>query len=387
MTRRTHRILLTTILTASLVAIAFYAAFEDVIVRDPVPPDDPGGMVRWLGAHPADWLTASVLTDRALDSSLPRRFEVWRAAHALATRLAPERPNGTAAFVRSGLFHWYELGDGDRRLVLDATPPLLRDDATFQQLAIPLWMLTRNFALLRRANPGTPVALGKLRDLAITNGLFDDYRAMREEVRAARLRRFEANPTTDDWWGLLPRPIEVADEPLIRRILVELRAHPIGSSPPAPFIDYVLRHHLTPLEGLAPAVGFEDLPLPLRARLAHALGPDRTTAPAEEPHAEGWTGLCGTDICNAASIEINAGGRLPLELHNVQSDEVPPYAEILVDDALVAEGPVVEKATFDIPLGETGLHKVDVRIANPMTRNRIQRRVALSSRPPLLRRS
>lgn len=446
MTRRANRLLLAATAAFGFLGLAAYLAFEDV-ARDPVPPDDAPGLVRWLAVHPADWLAASALADRALDSSLERRIDIWRAAHTIASRLSPARPNAAAAFVRSGLFHWYELDEADRHRVLEAVKPLLRDEATFRQLAVPLWILTRDFALLRQSNPGTPEALGRLRELAITNGLFGDYRALREQIRRARFEAFAANPAVNDFYMLLPRPMEAADEPYLRRILAALHAHPVEPTPNvAPLIEYALRHRLQPLDGLAAAVHSDALAPPLRARLALALGNseaakeielehaviaapewsqyfldaarfaasggDRATAHAylsragsamadarvfdamadisgEEryrnelasrfgrPH--GWSGLCGTDVCTSASSWVRGGGQLRMTIAAVQSDEVAPYVEILVDDALAAEGPVAGAATFEVPLGEMKLHRIDVRIANPLTRNRVQRRVALSS--------
>lgn len=449
MTRAANRRLLIAIAATCIVAAALYVTFEDV-ARDPVPPDDVAGMARWIAVHPGDWLTASILVDRSLDTSLPRRFELWRAAHTLATHLAPARRNAAAAAVRSGLFHWYELEEPDRRRVLESAVPLLRDKATFRELAGPLWLLTRDLALLRRANPGTPEALGQLRELAIANGLFDDYRGLRDDVRRARLAALEADPDAPDLYALLPRPIQVADEPLVLRILAKLRQHPLESFGEAPaMIDYAIRHELRPLDGLRTAVHSNELAPALRARLALALGMTeaakqleaanavngsrdwvpyfldaarasaragdsagaqaylartgaansdaamlaaaaeigpadqaaraRSTLAASHGQPRDWTGTCGNDICSSASAYVWGGGKTSLAVHAVQSDEVAPYVEILVDDLLVAEGPVGDQRTFEVLLGDAKLHQVEVRLANPLTRNRVQRRVALSS--------
>lgn len=388
MTRQTANRILAVIFGMSFVTLAAYLAFEDV-ARDPVIPSDVNGLARWIGAHPADWLAASALTDRALDSPLERRVDVWRRAHALASRLAPLQPNAGAAFVRSGLFHWYELEEADRRRVLDASKPLLRDPDTFRELATPLWLLTRDLAFLRGTNPGTVQALSQLRDLAITHGSFEDYRELREEVRRARFAEFGANPVVTSLYHQLPRPIDAADEPLIRRVLQSLKAKPLESlHDSAPLIEYVLDHRLTPVEGLAPAVHFADLRPELRARLARALGMEVTAReievrhgvlPAPEPPLGQWTGTCGTnEVCTSAFRSVRGGGTATIRIRNVQSDEVAPYVEIYLDDALRAEGAVRDDATFAIRLGDEGLHEIEVRLANPFTRNRIQRRVALS---------
>lgn len=451
MTRQGNRRMLAAIAGTCFVAAGLYLAFEDV-ARDPVPPADVIGMARWIAVHPADWLTASVLLDRSLDTSVPRRFELWRAAHTLATRLAPARSNAAAATVRSGLFHWYELEEPDRQRVLEAVVPLLRDPVTFDQLAGPLWTLTRDFALLRRANPGTPVTLGQLRDMAITNGLFDDYRALREEVRRARIAAFEAKAGPPDLYSLLPPPIRVADEPLLLRILAALRQRPLESFHNVEGLaDYAIRHNLRPLDGTSPAIHSNVVPLPLRARLALALGITHAAKEIEAAHgmaggrewtlyfleaaraaaragdaagaqtyltraglgtvdveapvlaaaaeiappdqatqsrkvlasrfgrAREWSGRCGTDICTAATAYVWGGGQTSIDVRAVQSDDVAPYVEVFVDDALVAEGAVADQKTFELPLSEGVLHTVEVRLANPLTRNRVQRRVAFSS--------
>ena len=65
-----------------------------------------------------------------------------------------------------------------------------------------------------------------------------------------------------------------------------------------------------------------------------------------------------------------------LKLTTVQSDEVPPYAEIYVDDALRDEGAVSPALLTSAEL-LAGIHRIDVRLANPMTRNAVRRRVRI----------
>jgi hypothetical protein len=224
-------------------------------------------------------------------------------------------------------------------------------------------------------------------------------------------------------------------------ILADLESHPIDfDSSAAPFIDYVLRHDLRPLGGLATAVHAKDLPPALRARLALRLGMrdiarelemanavnssnewrdyfldaardavkhgDRGAAESYLARAMAggtdvrvlagagtrfetelakyrtpreWSGLCGSDVCSSASTWVLSGGSMPIHVRAVQSDEVAPYVEVYVDDALAAEAEVPDDVRLDVALGMTGLHRVEVRLANPMTRNRVQRRIALSS--------
>ena len=91
-----------------------------------------------------------------------------------------------------------------------------------------------------------------------------------------------------------------------------------------------------------------------------------------------WTGTCGTELCTAAlATEYVLGSGTRLELATTQSDETSPYVEIFLDDALVAEGEVGEQRAFEIP-ASPGLHRLEVRLVNPRTRNGAQRRVRLS---------
>ena len=71
------------------------------------------------------------------------------------------------------------------------------------------------------------------------------------------------------------------------------------------------------------------------------------------------------------------GSKVQISLATEQSDEIPPYVEIYVDDLRRAEGEVRDERTFDIT-AHPGLHAVEVRLVNPRTRNGIQRRLRLS---------
>jgi hypothetical protein len=97
-----------------------------------------------------------------------------------------------------------------------------------------------------------------------------------------------------------------------------------------------------------------------------------------------WTGTCApNEVCDFARTRMHVSGQraLGITLENVQSDETPPWAEIYVDDALVAEGPVETKRTFDLPAAP-GLRTVEVRLVNPLTRGGVQRRLRLSRSMP-----
>jgi hypothetical protein len=370
--------------------LAAFLANPDV-ARDPKPPSGVAGLARWIAAHPADWLAASALTDQALDSRLPRRFELWHAAYAHGRRLAPQQPNARAAFVRSGLMHWSELGASDRRVVLAACAPLLRDPAIFDVLRRPLWQLTRNFGYLRRNAPRSEGALGPLRDLALANGLFADYRELREELRQARLATFRAKRSTasvSELLALVPQPIQAADEPLVREFLEELDRRSFElkeiDGRIEPVAAYALAHGLQPLAGMKPLIEEHGkLRDTTRARLARALG-DTAAAmriaalsdPVPERKTGVWEGMCSPDeVCRAAR-KIH-DGPIRIQVSVAQSDQVPPYVEIYTDDALVAEGEVTDHRTFVVS-APPGRHHTEVRLANPRTKTLLQRRIRLS---------
>jgi hypothetical protein len=436
---------LTLIAVISFVAAALFL----VLPAQPAPPKDVAGMARWLASHPADWLTASILSDRALDTASPHRVALWRSSHELARRLAPRRPNATAGFVRAGLLHWEELDAAERTSVLRAFEPMLRDPDVFRDVVFPLFDLTRDFAMLRRAGPGTLESLALLRDVAAANGLAQDYRELRNAVRAKRLSDFEVragsmSPTeVFVQLGIEPR---AEDHPFLVRVLTELHRRPLDVNPQRPdiagnIIDYAIDHRLGPLDGLhVLALESGAAPHPERARLALALGDvqrasqielafgapgtaewreyyverafqdarrgdfigaavqldrageglDVTVAREEVARQRGeasrtalaryttpeWRGLCSDEICRMAFADVwsDSPRTLPLTLQVVQTDQISPYLELYVDDALVAEGEVTEQRTFNVPL-PAGMHRVEVRVVNPTTRSSAYRRL------------
>lgn len=426
MTRTARRLLLG--LTMAIMAV-FFAAWlaADGVRREAVRPESLEELAAYLTEHPADWLAATAMTDKALDSALPRRQEVWRAAFAHATRLAPRRPNAAAAFVRAGLFHWYELNANDRRDVLRVAAPLLGEQAVFARLHRPLWELTGDFEYLRKNAPATERALMALQDIAAMYGRFDEYRDLRGELHRRRLETFEvrhASLPPLQLVALLPPRLTAEDQPLVRRLLEELHRRPLDPASAASvrahvdeLVAFAIRHGLRPLEGLEAMIESSEIRAATRARLAVALGRAEQAstielaAAANEPQwapyfleraaleaargdatlaafyrrraaaagGEGgsaWSGTCGqNEVCRAATAVVR--GPLSLDIQNVQSDEVPPYVEIYVDDALVAEGIVEDLRHFAV-IADTERHRVEVRLANPWTRNRIQRRVRLS---------
>ncbi|MCU1348074.1 MAG: hypothetical protein JWO56_1104 [Acidobacteria bacterium] len=441
----------------SLAAAAAYLAF------DPAPSDVSPRRIRdigpWLERYPGDWIASSIVVDKVLDSPLPQRDPLWRAAYAHALLLAPYRDVPRLVFLRSGLSHWYELGPDDRRLVVDNAARMLPNHQHFFDLYRSVWEVTGDFALLRRANPGTADAFRTLMGIAGTNGLFAEYREARDAFLRQRLAEFRAERAmmpSAAISNVLPEQLVGEDQPLLQAALDEWHRRPLDTAPEhtvAGAIEYALRHDLQPLDGLDYLVTHPFQSDPLRARLAIRNGLfDRATdleisssvvSPAEwrryhveRAYAEakrgdtaavrielfkaaqggldaevlaaaaalqrgeaaraelllkfstptGWAGLCEADICRSATAQWYTAGPAgqTLTLSTVQTDEYPPYVEIYADDVRVAEGPAGERTPFTIASAGAGVHRIEIRIANPLTRNLLQRRVRIvsSSRPP-----
>jgi hypothetical protein len=393
LTRTQRQVWLTATIVVTTSVLLLFLAHRDVM-RDPEPPSDVRALAAWLAEHPADWKAAATLADRSLDSSWPHRVEIWRASHDAGLALAPHRPNPQAGFVRAGLFHWLELNDADHKRVLDAARPLLRNDiGLFLQLHRPLYRLTRDFGYLSGAAPARIEAYAALRDLAASYGKFDDYRTFRERERRLRFALFEQRRKTADiaeLLALLPHPIRTDDEPLVRGILTELDRRAFDpaqlNGPIQAFTAFALDHNLTPLGGLTPLIQSDGkLQDDTRVRLAQASGDLESARRLEistnahlvqKPKVGAWVNLCGTDeVCDFAHGVHE--GPLTITLDVAQSDEVAPYVEVFVDDALVAESAITEPRTLTV--AGPGQHRVELRVANPRTRTGIRRRVALRS--------
>jgi len=410
-------------------------------------------------ASPADKAAFEKIVEQALDSNSPQRFELWRAAGQQVARVDPNRPTSASSFVRSGLFHWYELNDADRKSVLAAIEPSLHDEAFFGRMAEPLFHLTGDFKLLRRANPGTESAISFLASMAVTNGRFADYRLFREQLRKERFVTFQLSKSSAspaELVALVPVPATTADTALLKGILETLHVRPIDngkldSRRTDTLIEFALDHDLQPIDGLDALVHLTGAAGdPQRARLALRLeqfdraagiesastvtdraqwrtyvleravaemrrheplaameylkkaddvkSPDVIAATEEIQRIAGdnpgaaaihatlaenankvgqWSSRCGNDVCDHASgVLWSNGTSYVLKLTTVQSDEVPPYAEIYVDDALRDEGAVSPALLTSAEL-LAGIHRIDVRLANPMTRNAVRRRVRI----------
>lgn len=295
MTRRTRQVMLTLVASLCAVFLAIVILNRDLF-DDADRPASLDGAATWLTDHPADFVAASAIVQSALDASTPRRRELWHAAYAHAKRLAPYRRHADGAFVRSGLFHWYELRPAERARVREAAGPLLRDPQFFERMLVPLWQLTRDFAWLRANAPETMPARSALRDLAVARGLFGEYRVLREGIRAARmqdlaLHRRDADPST--LLALLPNRLTAADEPLVRGILEELDRQAFDpdqiDARAEALVDYAVRHDVQPLTGILPLL---DTPSPLRdvTRARAALDLNNATAATSIEIASAVTG-------------------------------------------------------------------------------------------------
>lgn len=257
MTRFGRRSLL--VITAAISAglLAFFLTHPE-IARDPVSPKDLDALARWLAEHPADAIAASQISDLALDSNVERRRDLWRTSYAQASHLSPLRTNAAAGFVRAGLFHWYELDDVDRQRVLDVAAPLMKRPRFFERLYMPIWNLTRNFAYLRRVAPDTPNALSGLHLLAVSRGLFPEYRELRQTIKRRTLAEVESVRRTDappsEWLRYVPQTLDSGDVPLAKAILEELHRRPFAPEQVDHRLDAIvtlaLDHKFGPLQAV-----------------------------------------------------------------------------------------------------------------------------------------
>jgi len=354
-------------------------------------------LVARIAGHPTDWAAASALTEVALDTRLSNRLALWRAAYEHASLMAPDFKDPASAFARGGFFHWTELSEKDKQDVLLAYGPVLRDPAVFARMARPLFELTGDLSTLRRSGPPTAETPATLISLALPNGLFADYRSLRGELQQKQLADFASRRHAESPEELVQRfpgpPYHTDEEPLIRALLDELHRRPLESSPDRPnvidgIVDYALRHHVEPLDGLEiitrkPGAASAATQI----RLAMALGlNDRATqleAASRDPRRVApnlfeWQGLCEKDLCARTWRMIEASHGIALTLETAQTDEVPAYVEIYVDDDLRAEGEVGSRRDFIVPVG-SGTHHIELVLTNPLTRNRSPRRVHIAS--------
>jgi hypothetical protein len=225
------------------------------------------------------------------------------------------------------------------------------------------------------------------------NGRFEDYRQLRAEAALTRSKDFSrqiAALAPSQIIAALPLHPTTSDQPMIATALRTLHDRPLEVDSGQPYIldatiDYAVRHELRPLDGIAAAVTEHTWASPYaRAQLARALGrasaAEEIGAPAVRPprgeskilRGAVWDGFCGPDICQATSADV--AGPLSITIQNAMSDEVPPYVECYVDDALAWEGAV----STPVNLALVPHHRIEIRLVNPLTRNRGSRRIRIS---------
>lgn len=350
-----------------------------------------------VARHPADWEAATLLTEVSLDSPSEKRVLLWRAAFDDASRLAPSRPGPANSFARAAFFHWQELTPKDRQDALNAFLPLLADESRFARMAQPLFEATGDVPMLARARPRNPYATGIVISLALRNGFFDDYRKLRADLQRERLDDFAARASSSSPAELIAHfpdpPYHAGSEPLIIALLEELHRRPLDEVPGKPtvidaLVDYALRHNLGPLDGLELVTHRQGAASDItRIRLARKLGESSLAAqielssadPRRVPAVESdWQGLCGNDVCYNGWRNIEANHAVALNIETAETDNVPAYAEVYVDDVLRGEGEVGAKRDFIVPVGNPGTHRIEVVLANSATRNGTVRRLHIS---------
>ena len=359
---------------------------------------DASVLVARIASHPTDWEAASALTEVALDAKRGNRVALWRASYVHASLLAPDNKEPATAFARDAFFHWNELSEKDRRDVLAAYGPLLRDPAVFARMARPLFELTGDLSFLHRAGPLTADTPATLIELALPNGMFADYRALRPELQKKRLEDFASHRvalTPEELVAHFPAPpYHTDDEPLIRALLDELHRRPLQNNPNRPnvvdgVVDYASRHKVEPLDGLEIITRKPGAAsVATQIKIAQALGLGDRAAQLEmasidprraEANVFEWQGLCEKDLCTRAWRMIDAEHGVALTLETVLTDEVPAYVEIYIDDDLRAEGDVGPRRNFIVPAGNRGAHRIELVLVNPTTRNGAARRVHIAS--------
>jgi hypothetical protein len=364
----------------------------------PKTPADARVLAMRIARNPTDWPAASALTEVALDTRLDTRVILWRTAYEHASLLAPERTDPPTAFARAAFFHWWELSKEDQRDALDAYAGLMRDPIVFARMEQPIFELTGDLSYLRRSGPQTANMFASLMNLALANGRFADYRALRADVQQKRLDELRARLHTDTPEELMssfpPPPYHESDEPLIKALLDELHQRPLSSAPSRgdlydELIDYAIRHELGPLDGLEVITRSQGVAAAgTQIRLAKALGLKERAYQLElasnDPRRvlandHDWQGLCGTDICRRAWRTIDAGHGIALTLQTQETDAVPAYVEIYVDDHLRAERGLGPTQDIVVPVGNPGEHRIEVVLANPTTRKLTSRRIRVAS--------
>jgi hypothetical protein len=92
--------------------------------------------------------------------------------------------------------------------------------------------------------------------------------------------------------------------------------------------------------------------------------------------------LRGKENPDAAVVDkrdVSAEREIAITVKSVITDDVPPYIEVYVDKSLRAEGAVVGERTLTAPVERAAVHEIEVRLANPVTRNNTRRKVEVTA--------
>ena len=92
--------------------------------------------------------------------------------------------------------------------------------------------------------------------------------------------------------------------------------------------------------------------------------------------------LRGRENPDAAVVDkraVVADREIAITVKSIITDDVPPYVEVYIDRSLRAEGAVTGEQTLTAPVERAQVHEVEVRLANPVTRNNTRRKVEVSA--------
>ncbi len=121
--------------------------------------------------------------------------------------------------------------------------------------------------------------------------------------------------------------------------------------------------------------------LSIRQSLLSELGPGSAS--------RRWSRLCDRELCRGVStLELFAAEpvQIAIPLHVLETDQIQPWVEISLDGRLVGQGPVENTRTARVTIRRPGIHKIEVKLLNPVGRMwNVRRRVAIapSSSPPM----
>lgn len=96
---------------------------------------------------------------------------------------------------------------------------------------------------------------------------------------------------------------------------------------------------------------------------------------------EDWQGLCGSSICDAVAstmVYVTVAREMRVTARSPEAEGGVPYLEVYVDDALAAEGPIVRMDEFVLSISTSGIHRIEVRIVNPISSAGVRRKVEIS---------